>query len=367
MKKMLVVINNMAVGGVQKAVIGFLEDMKQDYEVSLVMLFPSGPLYQLIPSGVKVLKTSSLFRYFGMAQRDCKTPVDRLLRTILVFLARRCGTEVAARLAGKKMDSFGKFDEIVSFHHPGRNKSIYGGTAEYALSYAARNGGKTSCYVHCDYSHSGLNTQRSRRLYRQFDQIVCVSEGTRRSFLKCFAEEGEKILKEITEKTIVRYNTLDKKYICEQAEEGGTPKCFESDCLKLLSVARLTNEKGILRMVRILGGMQLPDYRYVILGDGGEKEEILQKIQESGLTDKVFLLGEVLNPYPYMKHADLLLVPSYHEAAPVVFQEAEVLGLPVLSTDTLSAKEMVHAGSVVPNTDEGIRKGLEEVILKWKV
>ena len=366
MKKMLVVINNMAVGGVQKSLIGFLKDMKQEYDVSLLLLYPSGSLLKLIPSGIKVLNTSSLFHYFGMAQRDCKSPVDRLLRTFLVFLARWCGTETVSRLAAKKMDDFGRFDEIVSFHHPGRDKTIYGGTAEYALFYAAKNGGKTSCYVHCDYSHSGLNDPRSRRLYRQFDKIVCVSEGTRGSFLKSFEEEGEAALNEITEKTVVRYNSLDKNYIREQAETVGTPTCFENDCLKFLSVARLTKEKGILRMVKILAGMQLPAYKYVILGDGGEKQEILQTIQQFGMTDKVYLEGEVLNPYPYMKHADLLLVPSYHEAAPVVFQEAEVLGLPVFSTDTLSAKEMVHLGTVVPNTDEGIRKGLEEVILKWK-
>ena len=367
MKKMLVVNNHMTVGGVQKALIGFMKDMQKEYDVTLLLLYPSGPLMQVIPPGVHVLRTASLFRYFGMYQRDCRTVKDRLTRAVLVLLARTLGTNAVVRLAVKGIDSFGAFDEIVSFLHPGRDKTIFGGTAEYALRYAARHGGKTSCYVHCDYSLSGLNDPRSRQLFRRFDQIVCVSQGTRGRFLEAFVQDGETVRDEMAAKTVVRYNSLDAEGIRKMAEEGGVPECWKGkDCLRLLSAARLTTEKGILRMVNVLARMKLPPYRYAILGDGEEKEEILRIMRERGLEDRVCLEGEILNPYPYMKHADLLLVPSYHDAAPVVFQEAKVLGLPILTTETISAKEMVWQGLVVPNTDAGLRAGLEEVISKWK-
>ena len=278
MKKMLVVNNHMAVGGVQKSLIGFLKDMQKEYDVSLLLLYPSGPLMQMIPAGVHVLGTASLFRYFGMSQSDCRRVSDRAIRASLVLLARFLGTDAVVRLAAKGMDSFGVFDEIVSFHHPGRDKTIYGGTADYALCYAKRHGGKTSCYVHCDYSHSGLNDPRSKRLYRRFDQIVCVSEGTRGSFLQAFAEDKDTIRDEIAAKTVIRYNSLDAESIQKKAEEGGVPACWaEQTCLKLLSVARLSKEKGILRMVKLFAGMNLPPYRYVILGDGEEKQRIIQE------------------------------------------------------------------------------------------
>lgn len=362
MKKMLVINNHMAVGGVQKTLIRYLEDMMQDYDVSLLLLYPAGPLMRAIPAGVHVLHTASLFRYFGMSQGDCRTLSDRAARAALVLTARALGTAAVARLAAKGLDAFGAFDEVVSYHHPGRDKTIYGETADYALCYAARYGGKTTCYVHCDYSRSGLDDTRSKGLYRRFDRIVCVSEGTRSSFLRAFAEDGDAVRDEIAAKTVVRYSSVDAEGIRKQAEEGGVPACWEGrDCLRLLSVARLSQEKGILRMVRLLAEMKLPPYRYVILGNGEEKEKILRLIQEQGLEDSICLEGEVLNPYPYMKHADWLLVPSYHDAAPVVFQEAAVLGLPVLATETLSAREMVRQGLVVPNTGEGLRAGLEEV------
>ena len=76
------------------------------------------------------------------------------------------------------------------------------------------------------------------------------------------------------------------------------------------------------------------------------------------------MLGEQDNPYRYMINADMLVVPSYHEAAPVVFQEAQVLGLPVFTTNTLSANEMVsdRYGMVVENSEEAMIKGMQKII-----
>ena len=71
-------------------------------------------------------------------------------------------------------------------------------------------------------------------------------------------------------------------------------------------------------------------------------------------------MGEKVNPYAYMKNADYLLVPSYHEAAPLVFDEAKCLGLKIITTDTVSAKELVGTdyGIVCENEDSALRNVL---------
>ena len=53
------------------------------------------------------------------------------------------------------------------------------------------------------------------------------------------------------------------------------------------------------------------------------------------------------NPYGYIKAADLLLIPSYNEAAPLVIGEAAGLETPILSTETSSAKEMSNRAVLV--------------------
>ena len=84
-----------------------------------------------------------------------------------------------------------------------------------------------------------------------------------------------------------------------------------------------------------------------------------------GLSDCVDFLGALGNPYPFFKASDLLLVPSYDEAAPMVFGEAEYFNLPILTTDTTSAKELVedrNIGFAVENSDGALEKKLAEIM-----
>ena len=90
-----------------------------------------------------------------------------------------------------------------------------------------------------------------------------------------------------------------------------------------------------------------------------------EQIAALGLTETITLLGELAVPYGYMQAADVLLIPSFSEAAPMVIGEAACLGTPILTTETSSAREMVEQpglGWVCENTVEGIRTGLEELL-----
>ena len=87
--------------------------------------------------------------------------------------------------------------------------------------------------------------------------------------------------------------------------------------------------------------------------------------KELGIGDSIFFHGMQKNPYRFMKNADLFLLTSRHEAAPMVFDEARCLGLPILTTDTCSAHEMVTAtgaGWVCENSAQGVCDALEEIL-----
>jgi glycosyltransferase involved in cell wall biosynthesis len=66
-----------------------------------------------------------------------------------------------------------------------------------------------------------------------------------------------------------------------------------------------------------------------------------------------------------MKAADLLLLTSYHEAAPMVIDEAYILGLPTLTTKTSSSEEMVsrrNCGWVCENNQVDLSRALLELL-----
>lgn len=353
-KKILVVDCNAKIGGIQKALIALLKQIHDVYDVTLLLLNREGVLLKEIPQDVRVLETRSDFRFMGMAQCDCKNGRDRIRRGAYVLLCRLCGRKVAVDFAARSLrcEPCEEYDAAIAYSHMDGDRSFFGGCAEYVLR--AVKAKKKFCYMHCDYLNSGNCSAYGNEVYAQFDAIICVSQSTRKRFLE--------VLPQLRERTYAVPNSVDAINIDQLAHQNTVE--YDHDYVNLLSVARLTQEKGIARMVQILSQLNVKRVRYYVVGDGMERARIEAMIEELGLKETVLLYGEDNNPYRYMLNADLLVVPSYHEAAPVVFQEACVLQLPVLTTRTLSADEMVgtERGFVVENDDDALKAALCNLI-----
>ena len=81
MKKILIVNNNMYIGGVQKALVNLLWNIHQDYDISLLLFYPGGECLEDLPAGVKIITPCRAWSYLGMAGKDAKAPVDKLCRS----------------------------------------------------------------------------------------------------------------------------------------------------------------------------------------------------------------------------------------------------------------------------------------------
>ena len=64
-------------------------------------------------------------------------------------------------------------------------------------------------------------------------------------------------------------------------------------------------------------------------------------VKEYGLEDKIIFLGKKQNPYPYFKIADSLILTSEYEGFPVVYLEAMLLELPIITTDVSDSLKVV--------------------------
>ena len=203
--------------------------------------------------------------------------------------------------------------------------------------------------VHCDYLNSGYLSHRNNLEYAEFDRIACCSDSVRARFVEGAGVDGSKVY-------AVR-NFYDLR-AAELAEED--PQVYDEGYINIVIVARLSPEKGVDRAIEALHNAERPDIRYYIIGDGPDKDKLINKTIEYGMTDRVFFLGEQHNSHRYMMNADYLLVPSLHEAAPVVFDEAKTLGLPIISTDTTSAREMLGCSDLIC---ENSLSGIEDTII----
>jgi glycosyltransferase involved in cell wall biosynthesis len=98
-----------------------------------------------------------------------------------------------------------------------------------------------------------------------------------------------------------------------------------------------------------------PSARLAILGEGPLQSELTEQIKKLGLNEVVQFLGFQQNPWRYLKHADLFVLPSRYEGLPNVLLETLTLGTPVVATDCLGAtREVQESGAkmvLVPPED----------------
>ena len=348
MKKILIVNNNLEIGGVQKALINLLREVSKDYDVTLLLFNISGTYVDEIPSNVKVVQLKSWYRFLGISQSQCKKKSDYLKRGFLAFLTKTFGRTFALKLISLTQRKIKEhYDVAISYLHNGNEKSFYGGCNEFVISRV--NAEQKIAFLHCDFSKSGANTKRNINTYEKFDKIAACSYGCMRSFKNCVGFDNEKIFKVS--------NCHDFERILSLSRDNPVEYC--KDTINIVSVARLSCEKGIDRALNAVSFVSKRgiNVRYHIVGDGPMRRELEKQAEEIGISSQVQFYGNCSNPYRYMANADLLLIPSYHEAAPIVIDEARCLHIPILSTKTTSSDDMItdrDCGWVCENSQSGI-------------
>lgn len=332
MKKIIIVNNNMHLGGVQKALVNLLRCIHEEYDVTLVLFHPAGELMKDIPSNIRILPVRSAYRYLGMTRHDISgKPYAKLARSFFAAISRIFGRDWAVRLMAVGQKKLTGFDAVISYLHDGADHAFYGGCNDFVLRHIDAR--KKITFLHCDYQLCGANTIGNSRRYEKFDTIAACSDGCGRIFTAALPALAGKV------KTVPNCQDYDS---IRRAAELEPVKLPDSQ-VNIVTVARLGREKGVERAVEALAHLNNPAvrYHYYILGDGILRPHIEELICRNGLEDRITLVGEKANPYGYMKAADLLLIPSVSEAAPMVIGEAACLGTPVLSTRTSSADEMI--------------------------
>jgi phosphatidyl-myo-inositol dimannoside synthase len=149
---------------------------------------------------------------------------------------------------------------------------------------------------------------------------------------------------------LVVYPTLEDRFI----EAANTPQLArnnfpEKSPLRLLTVARLVERKGHLKVLAAL--KDIPDATYHIVGDGPYFGVLAQAINDLGLQDRVRISRAIRDeqlPDVY-READVFVMPTTksdtdREGFGIVYLEAQLFGLPVVASRHPGVDEAVHDG-----------------------
>ncbi|MCQ2533755.1 MAG: glycosyltransferase [Clostridia bacterium] len=361
MKKIVFVLTTMRTGGISTALCNLLYELVRlnKYEISL-LLFDQQSLDNVdIPSEVKIVDAGEKASVIALSLKECleRSKFLAMRKLVAGLLVKLFNQNLVYKWLFTEGLIEGDWDCAISYSQSAPSHFLYGGCNEFVLNKI--NSKKKVAFIHCDYVNYGLNTQYSHDIYKQFDTIACVSKSVKSRFLS--------VEKDLSEKTTVVYNCHNFRRILEKSLEEEIS--IDSNKLNFVTVARLSVEKGHDRTLEAFGNLKKQGYDFIWHIVGGSNDSTMERLkalaEKYNLNDNIIFYGNRKNPYSIMRKADWLLVPSLHEAAPIVYTEAAVLGVPTITTNTTSAIEFVQErgwGKVCENSTSGIEQILKETI-----
>lgn len=156
-----------------------------------------------------------------------------------------------------------------------------------------------------------------KKALKNFDKLIVQSNDMKEDLLRYITIDKEKII-EIN-------NPVNEDEIEKFSKENINIE-FDNKNKNLLCVGKLAKQKGFDLIINIMKEFENTNIKLYIIGDGKERDNLIKLINEKKLEKTVFLLGRRINPYIYMKKADLFILSSRYEGFPNVLIEAGACG-----------------------------------------
>lgn len=363
MKKIIILMPSMFIGGAERSLLGLLETIDySQYDVSLFLYRHEGEFLKYIPVQVHLLSEIPQYRTFD-------TPIRSLLLGRQIrFGLRRLFSKVAlwlhTKTTGEKrgvwmsMQYTARFLQPLLPDIPGEYDLgiMFLGIADTLINKVQAK--KKITWNHTDYDTLFPNRSMDLETYSKVDAIVSVSPAC--------TEKVRAFYPELSKKTITIENTLARQFIEQCAQEPQTDMPTD-DGISLLSVGRFCEAKNFDNVPDICHRLAADglDVKWYLIGYGGDEPLIRQKIAEDDMQDRVIILGKKDNPYPYMRACDLYVQPSRYEGKAVTVREAQLLGKPVVITDYATSGSQLEDGVdgvIVPMDNAGCAAGIAALL-----
>lgn len=298
-------------GGEQRAIVNLAKAMANTGNIiDIVCLHKEGPYLYLVPDNIRVvtlrvrksfLAVGPLAAYFRLSKPD-----------VVMSTLTRCNVcaLLAQRIAFRSLPVLVKEATTPSLAYQ-NNKSMRTWILKKAASWT----------------------------YPMAGSIIAVS--------KAAAEDMTRFFQLPPEKITILYNPVVTSDMLDKAElPSGHRWLDRADRPVVLSVGRLVSEKDHATLLKAfaIAKRDIP-CRLIILGEGPERQNLVELAKSLEISSDFDLPGFVDNPFAWMSKASLFVSASRREGLPNSIIEAMACGLPVVSTDCPSGpREILNGG-----------------------
>lgn len=355
--KILFVMYNMEIGGTRRSLLNLLEKMvKAGVQCDLLLFSPYGDFMNQIPHGVRVLHGDILMQSIYATKQTLKKyapsylvlikAVQKILKK--VFGEKRFYDHVMRGYAKRHFKN-NDYDAVIAFQEGDCVKF-----ATYVPSPCRL------AWIHNDYGNLQGEQRGTPAIFSKLDSILFVAEGTRRTFVEAYPQFADKMR--------VIPNILPQDRIRESASDDDAERIFtDPNRIHIVSVGRVARQKAFERIPEVLDGLGTLSQRieWSVIGDGPDLPRLREELETKGLQDCVRFIGARNNPFPLVRQADLYVLTSLYESQPMVVMEALTLGVPVLSTDFASVRELLGNkpfGVICENSVAGLTDSLRRLL-----
>ena len=302
-------------GGAERTAAALLNDLKNDFEIHLVLL--TNIVEYSIPQ-------EQIIFYFN--QSVTENIFIKFLK--LPWYAYRY----------KKYCKKNNIEKSLSFltrsHYINSLSKIFGSRCTVILSEQAH----VSTYLKSLGKFNEIISRfLTKKLYSKADLII-----TNASLIKTDLQREFKI----NTRYEIIHNPVNLKNIQQLEREEATSYLF--DTFTFINIGAFRPQKNHSLLIDAFNKIKHLNCRLLLLGKEGKNElQTHQKVKQLNLESKIIFAGFDANPFKYLSKASCFVLSSDFEGFPNVVQEALACNLPVISTDCKSGPREILA----PNTN----------------
>lgn len=306
MKKILILSKNFGLGGIEKVILTLCQEfIQKKYEVHLILL---EDLIEIeLPENVKVhiVRKKNENRLFQISQLRPYIYAKRIKKILNGIGSFNLTISNLGSLNTEKILNYVSFDNLYMCVHNTQSKRRF----------------------HRHKKNKLRSFFKKKKLQKNYNNknVITVSDGVKDDVLNVIGTKPKSI------RTI--YNPFDFEHIRKMSFEENFDIPSEDYIVYVGRLEMKYKRQDILLKAYKKSNTNL---KLVIVGDGSDKNKIKRLIDELGLSEKVFLVGNQKNPYNWMRNAKLFVFSSENEGFGNVLVESLIVGTPVVSTNCKS-------------------------------